>query len=130
MGTTIIDKMFAEELTQLLSLRESMDKELDKFNHNMEVALGGDTRAMYREPIEIVDNFIIDWLVRVLDENKEGAEWFLYEAYPTITSGDSTKVEVNGKKFKIASVVDYVAMCAEVNHLDGKKEDSHERKNS
>lgn len=130
MGTTLIDKMFAGELTKLLSLRENMDKELDKFNHNMEAALGGDTRAMYREPVEIVDNFIIDWICRVLSESKEGAEWFLYEAYPTITSDNATKVEVNGKTFKIASVVDYVAMCSEVNHLDGKKEDTHERKNS
>ena len=111
MGPTIIDKMFAEELTGLLSLRESMDKELDKFNQKMDAALGGDTRAMYREPVEIVDNFIIEWICSSLSESKDGAEWFLYEAYPTISSGNATKVEINGKEFKIASVVDYVFMC-------------------
>lgn len=130
MVVPMIDKMFAGELTELLALRTNMNNELDKFNQKMEAALGGDTRSMYRGPVDIVDDFIIGWLMRILGESKDGAEWFLYEAYPTISYGDSTKVEVNGKEFKIASVVDYVNMCAEVNHLDDNKEDAHEGKDS
>lgn len=106
-----------DELESLLEFRRRMDNEMDNFNTTMDAILGGDSRSMYRTPCTMLDDYIVDWIVRRLDDSREGAEWFLYEAVAEISKGDSDHssiVEADGKKFHIRSTVDYVNMCMEL----------------
>lgn len=106
----------ADELESLLEFRNRMDTEMDNFNTNMDAILGGDSRSMYLTPCTMLDDYIVDWIVRRLDDSREGAEWFLYEAVPEISKGysdHSSIVEADGKKFHIRNTVDYVNMCLE-----------------
>lgn len=107
----------ADELESLLELHRRMDNEMDNFNTTMDSTLGGDSRSMYLTPCHMLDDYIVDWIVRRLDDSREGAEWFLYEAVPEISNGNSdhsSLVEADGKKFHIRNTVDYVNMCMEL----------------
>lgn len=107
----------ADELESLLELHRRMDSEMDNFNTTMDSTLGGDSRSMYLTPCHMLDDYIVDWIVRRLDDSREGAEWFLYEVVPNISNGysdHSNLVEADGKKFHIRNTVDYVNMCMEL----------------
>lgn len=112
---TEFEKFLSEELEHLMALRKNVDNELDQFNKKMDAALGGDSRSMYRAPCQWVDDSIIGWIMRHLKESREGAEWFLYEVSDSLASDDGRAVEVDGKKYSIKSIEDYVHMCMEVN---------------
>lgn len=117
-------KFLSDELESLLELRRKMDNEMDDFNKNMDAVLGVDSSSMYRTPCNILDDYIVDWIVRRLDDSREGAEWFLYEVVPDIYKGVSEHfglVEADGKKFHIKSTVDYVNMCMELRSNGDKK---------
>lgn len=117
-------KFLSDELDSLLELRRKMDNEMDDFNKNMDAVLGVDSSSMYRTPCNILDDYIVDWIVRRLDDSKEGAEWFLYEFVLGIYKEGSEKlslVECDGKKFHIRNTVDYVNMCMELRSNGDKK---------
>ena len=114
---TEYEKILHEELERLMALRKNVDNELDQFNKKMDAVLGGDSRSMYRAPCQLVDDYIIDWIMRRLKESKEGAEWFLYEVSGSFSPDEehAATVEVSGRKYLITSIKSYVRMCMEVN---------------
>ena len=113
-------KRLTEELEKLLELRKGIEDEMEQFNKKMEGVLGGDTRSMYFGPSHLFEDYLIKWIMRNLNETRDGAEWFLYEALKPISNGSSTFVVANGKKYTIHNVAEYVSMCVKTN-LKGKK---------
>lgn len=114
------EKRLTEELEKLLELRKGISDEMEQFNKNMEGVLGGDTRSMYFGPSHLFEDYLIKWIMRNLNETRDGAEWFLYEALKPISNGGSTFVVANGKKYTLHNVAEYVSMCVKTN-LKGKK---------
>lgn len=113
-------KRLTEELEKLIELRKGIADEMEQFNKKMEGVLGGDTRSMYFGPRQLFEDYLINWLMRNLNETKCGAEWFLYEALNLIYKGGSTFVVANGKKYTLHNVTEYVSMCVNTN-VKGKK---------
>ena len=113
-------KRLTEELEKLIELRKGIADEMEQFNKKMEGVLGGDTRSMYFGPSHLFEDYLINWLMRNLNETKCGAEWFLYEALNLISKGGSTFVVANGKKYTLHNVTEYVSMCVNTN-VKGKK---------
>ena len=109
------DKRLTEELEKLLELRKGIENELEQFNKKMESALGGDTRSMYFGPSHLFDDYLINWIMRNLNEARYGAEWFLYDAMSTISHGEGNVVESSGRTFLITKPSEYVHMCFELN---------------
>lgn len=114
------EKRLTEELEKLLELRKGIENEMDLFNKKMEDVLGGDTRSMYCGPSHLFEDYLVKWIMRNLNESRDGAEWFLYEALGQISKGGSTFVVENGKKYTLHNVADYVSMCVKA-HVKGKK---------
>jgi hypothetical protein len=104
-----------EELEKLLELRKGIENELEQFNKKMEDVLGGDTRSMYFGPSHLFEDYLIKWIMRNLNESRDGAEWFLYDAMNTISHGEGNVVEASGRKFLITTPSEYVHMCFELN---------------
>lgn len=104
-----------EELEKLLELRKGIENELEQFNKKMEDVLGGDTRSMYFGPSHLFEDYLIKWIMRNLNESRDGAEWFLYDAMSTISHGEGNVVEANGRTFLITKTSEYVHMCFELN---------------
>lgn len=114
------EKRLTEELEKLMELRKGIENEMEQFNKKMEGVLGGDTRSMYFGPSHLFEEYLINWIMRNLNEVRYGAEWFLYEALDQISKGGSTFVVENGKKYTMHNVADYVSMCVHA-HVKGKK---------
>lgn len=114
------EKRLTEELEKLIELRKGIEDEMEQFNKKMEGVLGGDTRSMYFGPRHLLEDYLIEWIMRNLNEARYGAEWFLYEALEQISKGGSTFVVENGKKYTLRNVADYVSMCVKA-HVKGKK---------
>ena len=79
------EKRLAEELEKLLELRKGIENEMDLFNKKMEDVLGGDTRSMYCGPSHLFEDYLVKWIMRNLNESRDGAEWFVYDAMNTIS---------------------------------------------
>lgn len=104
-----------EELEKLLELRKGIENEMDQFNKKMEDVLGGDTRSMYCGPSHLFEDYLVKWIMRNLNESRDGAEWFLYDAMNTISHGEGNVVEFSGRTFLITKPSEYVHMCFGLN---------------
>lgn len=104
-----------EELENLLELRKGIENEMDQFNKKMEDVLGGDTRSMYFGPSHLFEDYLVKWIMRNLNESRDGAEWFLYDAMNNISHGEGNVVEASGRNFLITKPSEYVHMCFELN---------------
>ena len=91
---------------EMINMSQTMDIEMDIFNHNLQDLLGSDTCCMYYKPSYIVENSIIEILQMEFNETKEGAEWFIDEGLSQIKNG-GTSIEENGKIWNIKTIKDY-----------------------
>ena len=79
-----------ETFEKIIKLLDDISLEVDNFNDGLEKVFGSDSRCMYYEPFNIVENSIIEILQMEFNETKEGAEWFIYEGLShNITSPSS-----------------------------------------
>ena len=95
-----------ETFEKIIKLLDDISLEVDNFNDGLQKVLGSDSRCMYYEPFNIVENSIIEILQIEFNETKEGAEWFIYEGLPQIKRGE-TSIEENGKIWNIKNMKDY-----------------------
>ena len=95
-----------ETFEKIIKLLDDISLEVDNFNDGLEKAFGSDSRCMYYEPFNNVENSIIEILQMEFNETKEGAEWFIYEGLPQIKRG-RTSIEENGKIWNIKNIKDY-----------------------
>ena len=95
-----------ETFEKIIKLLDDISLEVDNFNDGLQKVFGSDSRCMYHEPFNIVENSIIEILQIEFNETKEGAEWFIYEGLPQIKRGE-TSIEENGKIWNIKNIKDY-----------------------
>ena len=95
-----------ETFEKIIKLLDDISLEVDNFNDGLEKVFGSDSRCMYYEQFNIVQNSIIEILQMEFNETKEGAEWFIYEGLPQIKRGE-TSIEENGKIWNIKNIKDY-----------------------
>lgn len=95
-----------ETFEKIIKLLDDINLEADNFNNGLEKVFGSDSRCMYYEPFNIVENSIIEILQIEFNETEEGAEWFIYEGLPQIKRG-GTSIEENGKIWDIKNIKDY-----------------------
>lgn len=95
-----------ETFEKIIKLLDDISLEADNFNNGLEKVFGSDSRCMYYEPFNIVENSIIEILQMEFNETKEGAEWFVYEGMKQIKS-KGTEITVDKKTYKIKTMRDY-----------------------
>lgn len=95
-----------ETFEKIIKLLDDISLEADNFNNGLEKVFGSDSRCMYYEPFNIVENSIIEILQMEFNETKEGAEWFVYEGMEQIKS-KGTEITVDKKTYKIKTMRDY-----------------------
>ena len=95
-----------ETFEKIIKLLDDISLEADNFNNGLEKVFGSDSRCMYYESFNIVENSIIEILQIEFNETKEGAEWFIYEGLPQIKRS-GTNIEENGKIWNIKNIKDY-----------------------
>ena len=95
-----------ETFEKIIKLLDDISLEVDNFNDGLQKVLGSDSRCMYYEPFNIVENSIIEILQIEFNETKEGAEWLIYEGLTQIKRGE-TSIEENDKIWNIKNMKDY-----------------------